>query len=66
MIDIKCPGTIMKPDSRVYNCGALLCKAEPGSEIEIVCRRCKKKMKIVVNRDLNGNAKVSIRQTEDS
>ena len=65
MIDIKCPGTIMKPDSRVYNCGALLCKAEPGSKIEIVCRRCKKKMTIVVNRSLDGNSSVSIRQQEE-
>ena len=66
MIEIHCPGTILKPDSRIYDCGALLCKAEPGSDIEIVCRRCKNKMRIIVNKDLNGNAKVNIKQTRDS
>lgn len=65
MVEIKCPGSILKPDGRVYRCGAKLCMASPGSKIEIVCRRCKKKMLIIVNQDLNGNPNIKIRQTED-
>lgn len=65
MVEIKCPGSILKPDNRVYRCGAKLCMAEPGSKIEIVCRRCKKKMTIVVNRNLDGNSVVNIRQQEE-
>lgn len=65
MVDIKCPGSILKPDGKVFQCGALLCKASPGSKIEIVCRRCKKKMLIVVGEDLNGNPNIRIRATKD-
>lgn len=65
LVEIKCPGSILKPDGRVYRCGAKLCMAAPGSKIEIVCRRCKKKMLIIVNQDLNGNPNIKIRQTED-
>lgn len=65
LVEIKCPGSILKPDSRVYPCRAKLCMATPGSTIEIVCRRCKKKMLIVVNKDLNGNPHISIRESED-
>lgn len=65
MVEIKCPGSILKPDNRVYRCGAKLCMAEPGSKIEIVCRRCKKKMTIVVNQNLDGNPVVNIRQQEE-
>lgn len=65
LIEVKCPGSILKPDGKVYHCGAKLCMAAPGSKIEIVCRRCKKKMLIIVNRELNGNTKLNIRQMED-
>lgn len=65
MIEIKCPGSILKPDGKIFHCHAKLCMAEVGSKIEIVCRRCKKKMLIIVNQDLNGNPNVKIRQTED-
>lgn len=66
LVKIECPGYILKPDGRVFKCGAKLCMASPGSKIEIVCRRCKKKMLIVVNQDLNGNPRVNIRATEDN
>ena len=65
MVPIKCPGYILKPDGKVFHCGAKLCEASPGSKIEIVCRRCKKKMLIVVNQDLNGNPRINIRASED-
>lgn len=65
MVEIKCPGSILKPDGKIFRCGAKLCMASPGSKIEIVCRRCKKKMLIVVNQDLNGNPNIKIRASED-
>ena len=65
LVEVKCPGSILKPDGKIYHCGAKLCMATPGSTIEIVCRRCKKKMLIVVQRDLNGNHSVKIRASED-
>lgn len=65
LVEIKCPGSILKPNGKVYSCSAKLCMASPGSTIEIVCRRCKKKMLIVVNKDLNGNPNIKIRQSED-
>lgn len=65
MVEIKCPGSILKPDGKVFRCGAKLCMASPGSRIEIVCRRCKKKMLIIVNQDLNGNPKINIRASEE-
>lgn len=66
LIDINCPGSILKPDGKVFHCRAKLCRISTGSTVEIVCRRCKRKMLIVANRDLNGNPKISIRQTEDN
>ncbi len=65
LVEIKCPGSILKPDGKVYHCGAKLCMASPGSMIEIVCRRCKKKMLISVQRNLNGNHSIKIRASED-
>ena len=65
MVEIKCPGTILKPDGKIYRCGAKLCMADPGSKIEIVCRRCKRKLLIVVNQDLHGNPNIKLRQTNE-
>ena len=66
LAEIKCPGSILKEDGRVYRCGAKLCMASAGSKIEIVCRRCKKKLLVVVNQDFNNNTTINIKQTDDN
>ena len=59
--EIRCPCNILERDGRVFNCGSLLCKAAPGSAIEIVCRKCKNKIFIVVPKDEKAKVKMKIK-----
>lgn len=48
LVEVRCPGTILERNGKVFDCDSLLCKAAPGSAIEIVCKKCKNKIFIVV------------------
>lgn len=48
LVEIRCPGKILERNGKVFDCDSLLCKAAPGSAIEIVCKKCKNKIFIVV------------------
>lgn len=61
MREVRCPNSIIERDGKVYQCRALLCKMTDDSAVEIVCRKCKKKMLIVVGkRDGKLKFKVSV------
>lgn len=50
LLEIRCPNSVIDRDNKVYQCRALLCKMTKDSAVEIVCRKCKKKMLIVVGK----------------
>lgn len=60
LLEIRCPNSIVDRDNRVYQCRALLCKMTKESAVEIVCRKCKRKMLIVVGKK-DGRIKVKFR-----
>lgn len=60
--EIRCPGAILERSNKVFKCDSLLCKAAPGSVVEIVCRKCKNKIFIVVPKDDNGKLRMRIQK----
>lgn len=62
LTEVRCPSNVLERDGRVFNCGSLLCKAAPGSVIEIVCRKCKNKILIVVPEKPGAKVKMRIRK----
>ena len=63
LIPVRCPGTLVKPDNKIYACNALLFKCTAGSKVECVCRKCHRKLTVVVRPTLNGNPIVDIRES---
>ena len=62
LVEIRCPGTILERTGKVFNCESLLCKAAPGSVVEIVCRKCKNKIFIVVPEKKGGKVKMRVQK----
>lgn len=62
LVEIRCPGTILERNNKVFNCDSLLCKAAPGSAIEIVCKKCKNKIFIVVPEKEGAKIKMRIQK----
>lgn len=62
LTEIRCPGTILERSGKVFQCDSLLCKAAPGSAIEIVCKKCKSKIFIVVPEKEGGKIKMRIQK----
>ena len=60
LIEVRCPNSILERNGKVYQCRALLCKMTKESAIEIVCRKCRNKMLIVVGRK-DGKLKYKVR-----
>lgn len=60
LIEIRCPNSIVDRDNKVYQCRALLCKMTKDSAVEIVCRKCKRKMLVVIGKH-DGRTKFKFR-----
>lgn len=67
MHEIRCPGLIYRYNPQtgrkdLQKCESLLCKLTEGSKCEIVCRKCKSKMTIIVRPTYDLKPVIQIRQ----
>lgn len=69
MKQIRCPGVVYRWNEETKRkeflpCNALLCEADDGSKIRIVCKKCKSRLVINVRKTLGSNSLIEIKQEQ--